>query len=64
MQQIQIDLSNPTAPKTCSKCGGSMRLVGSEPHPVAPETDLLTFSCTSCEDVEVVPVPVHGATAA
>jgi len=41
-----------------------MRLVGSEPHPVAPETDLLTFSCTSCEDLEVVPVPVRGATAA
>ena len=58
MQQIEIDLTNPTAPKTCSKCGGLMRLVGSEPHPVAAATDLLTFSCTSCEAFEVLPVPL------
>ena len=35
-----------------------LRLVGSEPHPVQANTDLLTFSCTNCESLQVVVMPV------
>jgi len=38
-----------------------MRLVGSEPHPVEAKTDLLTYSCTACEDLFVLPVPIPEA---
>ena len=35
-----------------------MRLVGSEPHPVEARTDLLTYSCTACEELLAIPVPL------
>ena len=57
MQQIQINPLNPSAPMACSKCGGLMRLVGSEPHPVQAGTDLLTFACTQCEAFDILPMP-------
>jgi len=40
-----------------------MRLVGSEPHPIEARTDLLTYSCTACEELLAIPVPfpaLHG----
>jgi len=43
------------APLLCSRCGNLMRLVGSEPHPTEAKTDLLTYSCTACEDFLVLP---------
>jgi hypothetical protein len=33
-----------------------MRLIGSEPHPIEAETDLLTFSCTACGKFQVTPL--------
>jgi len=41
----------------CDTCGKLTRLVGTEPHPVHPNTDLYTFSCTWCDAVQVVAVP-------
>jgi len=38
-----------------------MRLVGSEPHLVEARTDLLTYSCTSCEEFLVLPTPLPVA---
>lgn len=38
-----------------------MRLVGSEPHPVEAKTDLLTYSCTACEELFVLPVAIPEA---
>jgi hypothetical protein len=49
------------APMLCQRCGGLMRLVGSEPHPVEAKTDLLTYSCTACEELFVLPVPIPEA---
>ena len=61
MQQIQFDIRKIPTVMACGKCGGPVRLIGSEPHPVAPATDVLTYSCTVCEAFEVMPVPVAGA---
>lgn len=58
MQNILIDTRKISMPTLCSRCGGAMRLVGSEPHPVAPATDLLTYTCTVCDALDVVPVPL------
>jgi hypothetical protein len=60
MQQIQIDTMKNLTAAPCGKCGSMMRLVGSEPHPVRADTDLLTFSCTQCEAIEVMPVALAG----
>jgi len=49
------------APLLCPRCGGLMRLVGSEPHLVEARTDLLTYSCTSCEEFLVLPTPLPVA---
>jgi len=48
------------APLLCSRCGNLMRLVGSEPHPIEAKTDLLTYSCTACEDLLVLPVQISA----
>ena len=38
-----------------------MRLVGSEPHPVEAKTDLLTYTCTACDEFFVLPVDAPAA---
>jgi hypothetical protein len=53
----ELKNSNGMTPLLCPRCGGLMRLVGSEPHPVDEQTDLLTYSCTVCEEMVVTPVP-------
>jgi hypothetical protein len=58
MKQIQIDKLDSLAPISCGHCGSLLRLVGSEPHPVQANTDLLTFSCTNCESLQVVVMPI------
>jgi hypothetical protein len=53
MITIEIKESETLAAFPCEKCGGLMRLVGSEPHPVETKVDLLTFNCTSCDAFQV-----------
>src|SRR5215475_11863245 len=48
MKQIKIEETTSMAPFLCQHCGGVMRLIGSEPHPVEAKTDLLTYCCTAC----------------
>ena len=61
MKTIEIKESQSLAPFPCETCGGLMRLVGSEPHPVEAKVDLLTFTCTSCGAFQVsrieIPTP-------
>lgn len=64
MEKTQTDFVDLTALARCGKCGGLMRLIGSEPHPTKDDTDLITYSCVRCEAFEVVPAPVQGVTAA
>jgi hypothetical protein len=61
MKQIEIREKKSLAPLLCQRCGALMRLVGSEPHPVEAKTDLLTYSCTACEELVVLPVPIPEA---
>lgn len=58
MKQVQNNTFDKLAPMLCGHCGGVLRLVGSEPHPVQDNTDLLTFSCTRCEELQVVVMPL------
>jgi hypothetical protein len=50
----------PSDPKNCDRCGGPMRLVGTEPHPVYAQTDLFTFACTECDGMQVTSVPLQS----
>jgi hypothetical protein len=56
MKQIQLKEVTPATPCDCQSCGGLLRLIGSEPHPVQDNTDLLTYTCTVCDEFQVVPV--------
>ena len=42
----------------CQHCGGVTRLYGIEPHLAFPRTDIRTYVCTGCENVEVIHVPL------
>jgi hypothetical protein len=55
---VELKIPGGLTPLLCPCCGGLMRLVGSEPHPVDGQTDLLTYNCTACEELLVLPVPV------
>jgi hypothetical protein len=56
MKNIETRNSAKISPLLCQSCAGLMRLIGSEPHPVHAETDLLTYSCTACGEFLVVPL--------
>ena len=55
MQQIELEEVKEFAPHRCQRCGGLMRLIASEPHPGEAKTELLTYSCTACDEYLVVP---------
>ena len=57
---VPKELQNP-APVLCEHCGSLMRLVGSEPHPVEANSDLLTYACTACDEFFVVPIDASAA---
>jgi hypothetical protein len=42
----------------CARCGRQTRLLGIEPHPTIARTDLRTFICGSCDDVQTENVPL------
>jgi len=58
MKHIEPKEMASLAPLLCQRCGGLMRLIGSEPHPTEAKTDLLTYSCTACEDFLVLPISI------
>ena len=58
MKHIETKDTKSLAPLLCQRCGGLMRLIGSEPHPVEANTDLLTYSCTACEEFLVLPLSI------
>ena len=55
-QIIQLKQETPSAPIRCEFCGVQMRLIGSEPHPVKDNTDLLTYLCWACDEFAVSPI--------
>ncbi|MET0705796.1 MAG: hypothetical protein ABWY82_02970 [Tardiphaga sp.] len=55
-QIIRLKQETPSAPIHCQFCGGLMRLIGSEPHPVEDNLDLLTYLCSACDEFAVSPI--------
>jgi hypothetical protein len=55
MKQIELKSVTGSALHLCQQCGHPMRLIGSEPHPIASGSDLLTYCCTRCEQFLVLP---------
>jgi hypothetical protein len=53
---ILVKQEAPSAPIRCEFCGGQMRLIGSEAHPVEDNTDLLTYLCSACGEFAVSPI--------
>jgi hypothetical protein len=47
-------LSGPT----CRDCGAPMRLFGIEAHPTVDRTDLRTYVCIFCDEVQTEDVPL------
>ena len=56
MKQIELKEVTEFAPHLCQLCGGVMRLIGTEAHPIEAKTDLLTYCCTACDEFLVLPV--------
>ena len=56
MKHIQLQEMKSLPSILCQLCGGPMRLIGSEPHPVENNADLLTYCCTSCDEFSVLPM--------
>jgi hypothetical protein len=63
MSTTNIDIRSPDfAPGPfCQACGGPTRLAGIESHPRLPRTDIRTFECTACQDMQAVVVPLPSA---
>lgn len=54
MEQAQSNVTRPGI--ACYRCGGPMRFVSSEPHPVEAGVDLHTYGCGRCDFVQVLTV--------
>ena len=55
-QIILLKQETPSTPIHCQFCGGLMRLIGSEPHPIEDNLDLLTYLCSACDEFAVSPI--------
>ncbi|MGB9367790.1 MAG: hypothetical protein WCE79_17440 [Xanthobacteraceae bacterium] len=60
MSTLQIDLPHysPDLGPACLECGRHTRLVGIEPHPTQPHTDLHTYECLACDVMQTQVVPL------
>jgi hypothetical protein len=60
MSTLQIDLNPRPADlgPACTVCGRLTRLVGIEPHPTKPHTDLRTYECMACDVMQTAVVPL------
>jgi uncharacterized Zn finger protein len=55
---IPEDELKPLVCPECAECMGKTRLVGIEPHPRFPDTDLCTYECLECGAVQTVAIPL------
>jgi hypothetical protein len=47
----------PTDGPACHHCGSPTRLFGLEPHPTVDRTDLRTYVCEACGEVQTEIIP-------
>lgn len=60
-QLAPIRADRRTRPK-CRDCGATMRLFGIEPHPTIDRTELLTYVCNCCDEVQTETLVREGLT--
>ena len=58
MNQLAPANSESLGAPTCRDCGASMRLFGIEAHPTVERTDLRTYVCSCCDEVQTENVPL------
>ena len=56
--QINLDPRPVDLGPACPECGKLTRLVGVEPHPTQPRTDLHTYECLACDVMQTQVVPL------
>jgi hypothetical protein len=56
-QLVQINDERINSP-VCRDCGAAMRLFGIESHPTIDRTDLRTYVCNCCDEVQTENVPL------
>ena len=60
MSIIEFDPAQPSPAHgpACATCRGPARLIGIEPHPTQPHTDLRTYQCLVCDAVQAALMPI------
>ena len=58
MNQLAPADSESLSGPTCRDCGVRMRLFGIEAHPTVEQTDLRTYVCSYCDEVQTEDVPL------
>ena len=58
MRQLSTNTSDKLSGPTCRDCGAPMRLFGIEAHPTVDRTDLRTYVCSTCDEVQTENVPL------
>ena len=58
MNQLAPNNGDWLSGPTCRDCGARMRLFGIEAHPTVDRTDLRTYVCTFCDEVQTEDVPL------
>jgi hypothetical protein len=57
MSQSSVPIEvKPSGSPMCEACGVTMELYGIEPHPALSRTDLRTYLCPRCEEVQTTAV--------
>jgi hypothetical protein len=57
MNQLTPTSTETLSHPICPNCGTAMRLFGIEAHPTVDRTDLLTYVCDQCDEVQTENVP-------
>src|SRR5215510_9932002 len=58
MNQLAPADSRSLGAPACRDCGAPMRLFGIEAHPTVDRTDLRTYVCSYCDEVQTEDVPL------
>jgi RNA polymerase-binding transcription factor DksA len=58
MNQLALTNIDRLSYPTCRDCGAPMRLFGIEAHPTVDRTDLRTYVCSRCDEVQTENVPL------
>ena len=63
-QSLAPIIVEPIANPMCESCDVTMRLYGIEPHPTLDRTNLWTYVCPHCENVQTAAIHLRGGRSA